>query len=271
MQMHDQVLSFFGFSRLPFGKHLEAADTFPSAAHQEALSRLSFGVAQEDLLLLTGPIGCGKSVALAAFVSELDGNRYRPLYVRGAGLSEAQLYKAILEELKIDPPFFAGQAKQLFFKTIPELTKKPLVILDDAQDLAATALAAIKNMVNFAFDTKNSITFVLAGQPELRELLRYATFASLRQRIRISYHMPAMTLEETCPRRAVLRDIDHTTTRCGRPASIFADDAKADIHRHAGGVPRLVNAVCYRSILHAAVNDISIIDSTNIVTDELDD
>ena len=41
MQMHDHVLSFFGFSRLPFGKHLGPADTFPSAAHQEALSRLS--------------------------------------------------------------------------------------------------------------------------------------------------------------------------------------------------------------------------------------
>ena len=37
------------------------------------------------------------------------------------------------------------------------------------------------------------------------------------------------------------------------------------------GVPRLVNALCYRSILHAAANDISIIDSTNIVTDDLFD
>ena len=37
MPMHDHVLSFFGFSRLPFGKHLTPADTFPSHAHQEAL------------------------------------------------------------------------------------------------------------------------------------------------------------------------------------------------------------------------------------------
>ena len=51
------------------------------------------------------------------------------------------------------------------------------------------------------------------------------------------------------------RYIDHHTARCGRPASIFADDAKADIHRHVGGLPRLVNALCYRSILHAAAND----------------
>ena len=95
MSMHDQVLAFFGFSRLPFGKHLTPTDTFPSSAHQEATSRLSFGVADEDLLLLSGPIGCGKSVALAAFVDQLDGNRYRPLYLRGGGLTADQLFKAI--------------------------------------------------------------------------------------------------------------------------------------------------------------------------------
>ena len=265
MPMHDQVLLSSDFSRLPFGKHLQPADTFLSGAHQEALSRLSFGVADEDLLLLSGPIGCGKSVALAAFVAALDGNRYTPLYIRGSGLSASALVKAVLEGLKIDPPFFSGQASQLFFKTIPELNRKPVVIIDDAQDLAATALTAIKSMVNFHFDSRTAITFVLAGQPELRELLKYSAFAAVRQRIRISYHMPPLTLQETCSY------IDHHTARCGRPASIFADDAKADIHRHAAGVPRLVNALCYRSILHAAANDISIIDSTNIVTDDLFD
>ena len=147
MPMHDRVLAFFGFSRLPFGKHLQPADTFLSGAHQEALSRLSFGVADEDLLLLSGPIGCGKSVALAAFVAALDGNRYTPLYVRGSGLSASALVKAVLEGLKIDPPFFSGQASQLFFKTIPELNRKPVVIINDAQDLAATAITAIKSMV----------------------------------------------------------------------------------------------------------------------------
>ena len=265
MSMHDSVLSFFGFSRLPFGKHLKPTDTFPSAAHQEALSRLSFGVADEDLLLLSGPVGCGKSVALAAFVAALDTNHYSPLYVRGAGLSATALVKTVLAGLKIDPPFFASQASQLFFKTIPELHKKPVVVIDDAQDLAPTALTAIKSMVNFHFDSRTAITFVLAGQPELRELLKYATFAAVRQRIRISYHMPPMTLPETCSY------IDHHTARCGRPTSIFADDAKADIHRHAAGVPRLVNALCYRSILHAAAHDIRIIDSTNVVTDDLFD
>ena len=51
-------------------------------------------------------------------------------------------------------------------------------------------------MVNYEFDSRSNITFVLAGQPELRELLKYAPFAAVRQRIRISYHMPPMSLQE---------------------------------------------------------------------------
>ena len=88
---------------------------------------------------------------------------------------------------------------------------------------------------------------------------------NVETRIRISFHMLPMTLPETCTY------IDHHTARCGRPTSIFADDAKADIHRHAGGLPRLVNALCYRSILHAAANDTRIIGSSNIVSDDLFD
>ena len=38
----------------------------------------------------------------------------------------------------------------------------------------------------------------------------------------------------------------------------------------SGPPQRLVNTVCYRSILRAASNDIRIVDSTNLVTDELD-
>jgi type II secretory pathway predicted ATPase ExeA len=265
MQMHESVLAFFGFSRLPFGKHLQSKDLYAAAAHQEAVARLSFGVAEEDILLLCGPVGCGKSVVLAAFVSELDTNRYSPLYLRGAGLSESQLYKSILQELKIEPPFFAGQAKRLFFKTIPELAKKPVAIIDDAQDLPDTALLAIKSMVNFSFDSSTPITFVLAGEPQLTELLKYAQFLSLRQRIRISYHMQPMSLEETCAY------IDHHTTICGCPTPIFADDAKADVHRHTGGIARLINAICYRSILSAAANNVRIIDSTNLASDDLDE
>ena len=104
---------------------------------------------------------------------------------------------------------------------------------------------------------------MLAGQPELRELLKYIPFVAVRQSIRISYHMPPMTLQEICSY------IDHHNAGFGHPASIFGDDAKDDIYRHDGGLPCLVDALCYRSILHAPAQGIHIIDSSNIVTDDL--
>ena len=61
-----------------------------------------------------------------------------------------------------------------------------------------------------------------------------------------------MRLQQTCSY------IDHRRARRGRPTLILRDDAKADTYRHAGGVPRLVNAICCRSILYAVTGDITI-------------
>ena len=52
--MIEQVLSHFGLSQMPFAVHLNPNDRFPSHACTEALARLSFGVAEEELLLVTG-------------------------------------------------------------------------------------------------------------------------------------------------------------------------------------------------------------------------
>jgi len=77
--------------------------------------------------------------------------------------------------------------------------------------------------------------------------------------------MSAMSLQETCAY------IDHHITEAGKPTSLFADDAKGEVHRSSEGIPRRVNVICYRSIVNAALSEISIIDSTNLVLDDLSD
>ena len=58
------VQDFYGFLTMPFGKDFEVAHTFRSPALDNAVSMFCLGIETEDLLLLTGPIGGGKSVAL---------------------------------------------------------------------------------------------------------------------------------------------------------------------------------------------------------------
>jgi len=255
------VLDFFGFSRLPFSKGLAFAQAFNTESFQEATARLAFAVGEEDFFLLTGAVGVGKSVVLQSFLAELDTNRYTPLYIRGASLSDGELFKAILAGLDREPPRFTQTAKRLYFSVIPELTRKPLVLLDDAQDLKESALMNLKSMTNFSCDSQSRIAFILSGQPELRARLRLNQFLPLLQRIRLSFHMKPMSLEETC------RYVDHHTTAAGAPGPLFSDSAKADIHRHAEGIPRAVNSLCYRSIIAAAVKQRKVIDSADLSSD----
>ncbi len=257
------VLNFFGFSSYPFSKSISYKNLFHTKTYKEAFARLEFGTIGEDILLLTGQAGTGKSLCLNAFINSIDINKYLPIYLRGNDMSTGELYKAVLDGINIEPPYNTSVAKRIFFKTIPELSKKPIVIIDDTQDLKDSALSNIKSMVNFDFDSKNKITFILTGQPELRKKLNYSQFNSLRQRIRISYNLREMSLEETCGY------IEHHIKLCGYPNSIFSDDAKSNIFNISEGVPRKINTICFNAILKAASAQQKIIDSSDIFQDDL--
>jgi len=258
----NRLLDHFGFQRLPFSKGFSPKDTFPASAHAEALARLQYGVANEDFLLLTGPVGVGKSVALLALLQSLDANAYCPIYIRGNNLGEGELYGSILQALDRCPPRYTQPARRMFFSVLPELSRKPVAVVDDAQELKDAALLSLKSLANFDSDSRSRITFILSGQPELRARLKLAQYQALKQRIRLFYHMKPMSLEETC------RYIDHQTRSAGAPAPLFSDAAKADIHRHADGIPRVVNTIGYRSLINAAVKGLKVIDSADLFLDD---
>jgi general secretion pathway protein A len=137
--MNTVMNDFYGFEIIPFSKDFPVEKTFQSNTYQNAMGMLSFGIEKEDLLLLTGEVGIGKSVVLRSFLKQIDPRRFVPVYVRGPSLSTGELYKSILSELHIDPPYTKTQAKFMYFKKIPESKRKPIVIIDDAQEMMDSA------------------------------------------------------------------------------------------------------------------------------------
>jgi type II secretory pathway predicted ATPase ExeA len=263
--LSKSVLDHFGFARLPFSKNLSPKDAFPTASYTEALARLEYGIGTEDFLLLTGPVGVGKSVALASLIHSLDPVAYGPIYIRGNNLGEGELYKAILSGLDRDPPRYTQPARRMFFSVVPESSRKPIALIDDAQEMTDAALLSLKSLANFSSDSQSRITFILSAQPEFRARLKLAQYHPLKQRIRLFYHMKPMSLEETC------RYIDYHTKAAGNPIPLFSDAAKAEIHRHADGIPRLVNTICYRSLINATVRNQKLIDSADVFLEDLED
>jgi ABC-type dipeptide/oligopeptide/nickel transport system ATPase component len=65
---------------------------------------MELGITSEDILLLGGEAGCGKSVVLRSFISALDSNSYLPVYLRGTPMNQTDLLKTILAELKEELP-----------------------------------------------------------------------------------------------------------------------------------------------------------------------
>jgi len=257
--MNDIVLNFYGFSRYPFLKNISCKNHFISESYKQAQGFLGLGIRSEDIMLVSGEVGIGKSAALRSFYSSVDTNTYLPVYIRGTNLSSTDLYKLLLEAMQIMPPHFGDKAKRLYFKAVAEMSKKPVAIIDDAQELKDSAIDGLKAMVNFDCDSKNKITFILSGQPELIQRIKLAQFYSLRQRIKLSFAMQAMTLEETC------RYIDHHTRICDNPNSIFSDSAKSAIFKRSRGIARIINSICYNAIAYGAANKLEIIDSSNLV------
>ena len=256
--MNTVMNDFYGFQTVPFSKDIPAEKTFQSDTYQNAMGMLSFGIEKEDLLLLTGEVGIGKSVVLRSFLEQIDPRRFVPVYVRGPSLTAGELYKSILSGLYIDPPYTKTQAKLIYFKKIPESKKKPIVIIDDAQEMMDSAFLELKSLINFELDSMNYITIILTGQPELLMRIKMDHFRALRGRIRLSVSMQPLTCEETA------RYIDYQIKLAGNQTEIFSESAKAEVFQISQGCPRAINTICHNSLLKGSLAKKAVIDSSDI-------
>ncbi len=260
--MKDAILNFYGFSKLPFGKDLSPDEVFPTASGTDASAMLELGLESEDIMVIIGPVGCGKSLVLRSATRAFDSNRYQLIYLRGSIDKPSELFKLILQGMKIDPPYSMTRAKPAFYNAVAEATRKPVIVIDDAQDTAKEALLTLKAMTNFEADSSHRITFILAGQPELATILNFSHFEPLRTRIRLFHQLTGMSLEETAGY------INHRLKIVHREENLFSDAAMSEIFNQSNGIPRKINSLCYLAILRGAIRQKQILDTLDIPQDE---
>jgi general secretion pathway protein A len=127
--------------------------------------------------------------------------------------------------------------------------ERTVLILDEAQDLAPVVLEQIRLLTNLETPTRKLLQIILIGQPELVRLLGREDLRQLAQRVTARYHL--LPFAEADTRAYVL----HRMAVAGQTEEIFTAAALRAVHRAAGGVPRLVNAVCDRALLGAYALD----------------
>lgn len=247
--------SFYGFREMPFNITPDPRFLYLSPTHQEALQHLKYGVSEKKgFIVLVGEVGCGKTTLCRRFLNELDPAHFDTALILNPRITETQMLKAILTELgetKLarSQNDLVAQMNRVLLDRI-EKGRDIVLIIDEAQNLSFDVLEQIRLLSNLETDKQKLLQIVLMGQPELKDVLAREELRQLRQRILVHYELHPLSQSD------MAHYIHHRLSLAGgngRPS--FTRWALRTIHRHSGGIPRIVNNLCDKALLAAFIRD----------------
>jgi general secretion pathway protein A len=236
-------LHHWNLIRRPFEAAWDARFFHRSDQHLEALDRLMYVVLEGGMNfgLLTGEIGCGKTLVRAVLQHQLAASDFRFITVENGGFSVEEMAPTILSRLApADSMMPSGRLAQMdriqgLLNDQADAGRQVVVLLDEAQDMGAETLNGLRWITNFNGGGRNLVSMVLIGQPNLRSLVE--SVPALEQRIGMRYHLrPLATASETAAYLA------HRLHVAGHPnGELFSPEAVSCLHQLSRGVPRSLN------------------------------
>ena len=260
------VLEYYGLTEPPFSITPDPRFVFLSERHRDALAHLLYGIGQGGgggFVQLTGEVGTGKTTLCRLLLEQVP-ETTRVALVLNPRQTPVELLETICEELHLDIAGKRGSTKALvdalnaFLLDAYAQGLRVVLIVDEAQDLSAEALEQVRLLTNLETATQKLLQIVLLGQPELRTLLAREDLRQLAQRITARYHLTPLDADETA------QYLRHRYNVAGGRRLPFSRAAIRRLHRHAGGVPRLINIVAERSLLAGYARDQASIDARTV-------
>jgi type II secretory pathway predicted ATPase ExeA len=236
-------LDFFKLREFPFRLTPDTEFLYMSSAHARAKAYMEYTVAnREGFVVITGEIGCGKTTLIQKLLSELDDNVVVAKIFQ-TQLDEVEFLQALLVEFGLNP-FHAKKVELIDMLNTCLLEqfmerKQIVLVVDDAHNLSLKVLEEIRMLSGLETRKEKILHVILVGQPPLNQLLELPEMEQLLQRVRLRYHLKALSEEE-------LRNyVQHRLGVAGAAdGALFAPETFPIIHEFTGGVPRLINTLC---------------------------
>ena len=247
---------FFGFSEKPFTITPNPHFVFLSTVHREAFARLLYGVdSHAGFIALTGEVGTGKTTMLRTLLTQLDPEKYTSALIFNPCMSGEQLLAGICREFCIEAgehnSFGYLDALNRFLLEQNSAGRTVVLVIDEAQNLGPELLEQVRMISNLETERDKLIQIILAGQPELNDVLRRHDLRQLNQRITVRCRLTPMKLDDTT------QYINHRLKISGsRIPDIFSRAAVRHIYRFSHGIPRLINVVCEQALVMAWTREV---------------
>jgi general secretion pathway protein A len=246
----DPALAHWGLREAPFLLDPDPRFVYEREDHREGLARVLFGVTQMGgIVLVTGEIGCGKTMLAATVTRMLDGHGFRVARVSNPPRTGAALLAGLLEALGAEDTGRTAARRaaaiRRAMRAASERGDRVVLAVDEAQRLDKRALDEVRMLTNP--EDGPGCPIVLLGQPELDERVR--ALPQVDQRVAVRYHLGGMSAQEV---EAYIR---HRTRAAGATEPVFSERAAVVVHEETEGIPRLVNLTCANALFVAAGRD----------------
>ena len=243
---------YFGLKEQAFSIAVNPRYLYMSQQHKEALAHLLYGVKGGGFVMLTGEVGTGKTTIVRSLLEQLPKNAEIAIILNPMA-NVIELLQTISDEL--GAPYMTDE---LSVKSLTDALhhkllenhrngKNTVLLIDEAQLLEAEVLEQIRLLTNLETATQKLLQIILVGQPELNDLLALPRLRQLSQRIVARFHLRPLTLEET------QYYIEHRLSVAGLQdgRSPFSPAIVKRIHQFSGGIPRIINVICERTLIGA--------------------
>ncbi|HXW08858.1 MAG TPA: XrtA/PEP-CTERM system-associated ATPase [Vicinamibacterales bacterium] len=234
---------FYNLRERPFALTPDPEYLYLSRVHREALDSLRYGLeTRAGFIVVTGEIGAGKTTLLQTLLRRLD-DRTVVARLVNTTLEPRELLEAVAIDFGLDT---AGKSKPSLLRDLGVFLvqqraqeRRPLLVVDEAQNLSPAGLEEIRLLSNFETEKSKLLQIFLVGQPNLRQTIASPELEQFRQRVAVSYHLTPLDSSDAAA--YINYRLKHAAL--GEPMRFPADAAEL-IYRRSGGVPRIINVIC---------------------------
>ena len=245
-------LEYFGLQELPFGITADASYAFDARAHERALNVIRLALANgEGIVKITGEVGAGKTFLCRRFLAGL-GADHVAVYATCSDLEPTVLLRLLARELGIargdglDRHEMVEALQQALIASARD-KRTTVLCLDEAHRLPVQTLDTLRLLSDLETEKQKLLHIILFGQTELDDALASESARQVRQRIASECHLGRLEPDELAPY------LQRRLSAAGyQGAPLFSLQALARLAQASRGLPRLLNVLAHKCLLHVA-------------------